>query len=96
MFEVQFFVFGLLRFAKIAKLAKIGTSKVFNLIIFVCFLTQVFYVDYGNTAVVTDKNIRKLLRDFLHLPLQAVECFLNETDVTPGIQDESEVYEIMR
>ncbi|XP_071784345.1 uncharacterized protein [Asterias amurensis] len=37
---------------------------------------QVFYVDYGDTEWVPSSNIRDMQPQFLHLPLQAVECYL--------------------
>lgn len=50
-------------------------------------LVQVFYVDYGNTDIVTEDRTNALLPEFLHLPFQAVECFLFNTyledDLTP-------------
>ncbi|XP_047126179.1 putative uncharacterized protein DDB_G0282133 isoform X1 [Hydra vulgaris] len=42
-------------------------------------VVQVLFVDYGNTAVVMERDTRKLHPEFLHLPFQAVECFLNNT-----------------
>ena len=37
---------------------------------------QVFYVDYGNTETVDERNIRNMEPTFMHLPFQALECFL--------------------
>ncbi|XP_065178536.1 uncharacterized protein LOC135809180 [Sycon ciliatum] len=45
---------------------------------------EVFFVDYGNLAVVSPRDIRALHQEFTHLPFQAVECFLaNIMPVSP-------------
>ncbi|XP_057313217.1 uncharacterized protein LOC130654621 isoform X2 [Hydractinia symbiolongicarpus] len=59
-------------------------------------LTQVFYIDYGNTDVVSEENVRKLLPDFLHLPQQAVECFLNATEFEPLVKEDQLKYDNLR
>ena len=35
-----------------------------------------FFVDYGNVAWISRRNLRKLDMEFVHLPFQAVECYL--------------------
>jgi len=55
---------------------------------------QVCYVDFGNTDVVTEDNIRQLIPDFLHLPFQAVECFLE--GVSMEQDGNADVYEELR
>ena len=42
-----------------------------------------FYVDYGNTELVDERNIRSMEHKFLHVPFQALECFL-PLDPTDG------------
>ncbi|XP_050411820.1 uncharacterized protein LOC126826787 [Patella vulgata] len=42
---------------------------------------KIFFVDFGNTSWINERNIRKLEAQFLHLPLQAVECFLEEVEL---------------
>ncbi|XP_038066428.1 uncharacterized protein LOC119736483 [Patiria miniata] len=37
---------------------------------------QVFYVDYGNSEWVPASDVYDIEQQFLHLPLQAVECYL--------------------
>eukprot|EP00057_Strongylocentrotus_purpuratus_P024429 XP_011678903.1 PREDICTED: uncharacterized protein LOC100892150 isoform X2 [Strongylocentrotus purpuratus] len=37
---------------------------------------QVFYVDYGNCEWLVRSKVRPAMPQFLHLPFQAVECFL--------------------
>ncbi|XP_032232054.2 uncharacterized protein LOC5507515 isoform X2 [Nematostella vectensis] len=39
-------------------------------------LIQVSLVDYGNTAWVPEKFLKRMLPQFLHLPFQAIECLL--------------------
>ena len=41
-------------------------------------MLKVLFVDYGNTGVVKEQDTRKLSPSFLHLPFQAVECFLHD------------------
>ena len=45
---------------------------------------QVFYVDFGNTEWVRDVRVRQLDYRFMHLPFQAVECFLNVNPTRVG------------
>ena len=40
-------------------------------------LLQVFSIDFGDIFVVSSSHIRILKDEFLNLPFQAVECFLN-------------------
>ncbi|KAK6175376.1 hypothetical protein SNE40_013852 [Patella caerulea] len=42
---------------------------------------KIFFVDFGNTSWINERKIRKLEPQFLHLPLQAVECFLEEVEL---------------
>ncbi|KAK3105054.1 hypothetical protein FSP39_016219 [Pinctada imbricata] len=42
---------------------------------------QVFYVDFGNKEWVHEQSLRSLEPQFLHLPFQAIECFL--ADIIP-------------
>ena len=37
---------------------------------------QVYFVDYGNTEWTAERNVKRMLPQFLHIPFQAVECFL--------------------
>ena len=37
---------------------------------------QVFYVDFGNAEWVPEANLAQIQPQFLHLPFQAMECFL--------------------
>ena len=37
---------------------------------------QVFFVDYGNTAWVSEGVIRQMLPQFMHVPFQARQCRL--------------------
>ncbi|XP_033096650.1 uncharacterized protein LOC117100914 isoform X2 [Anneissia japonica] len=42
---------------------------------------EVFFLDYGNSEVVPESSLRPMLPQFLHLPFQAVECFLYNLEV---------------
>ncbi|OWF41971.1 uncharacterized protein LOC110461698 [Mizuhopecten yessoensis] len=42
---------------------------------------QVFYVDFGNKEWVSERDIKSMEPQFLHLPFQAIECFL--VDIEP-------------
>jgi hypothetical protein len=48
---------------------------------------EVFYVDFGNSEEVPESQIRPLLPEFLHLPFQAVECYLAGTTFKSGCQE---------
>jgi hypothetical protein len=37
---------------------------------------KVFFVDYGNTEDLHERMVRPMTARFMHLPFQAVECFL--------------------
>ncbi len=37
---------------------------------------QVFYIDFGNVEWVAERDVNKIEPRFIHLPFQAVECFL--------------------
>jgi hypothetical protein len=37
---------------------------------------QVFFVDFGNTEWLPEDEIADIKPEFLHLPFQAVECFM--------------------
>ncbi|EDO36079.1 predicted protein [Nematostella vectensis] len=39
-------------------------------------VSEVSLVDYGNTAWVPEKCLKRMLPQFLHLPFQAIECLL--------------------
>ncbi|XP_069142431.1 tudor domain-containing protein 1-like [Argopecten irradians] len=43
---------------------------------------QVFYVDFGNKEWVSERDIKPMEPQFLHLPFQAIECFL--VDIEPS------------
>lgn len=43
---------------------------------------QVFFVDYGNSEWTRENNIKRMLPHFLHLPFQALECFLGNVEPT--------------
>lgn len=38
-------------------------------------MLQVYFIDYGNVAWVTDTNIRYIKQEFLAIPCQGVECY---------------------
>ena len=59
-------------------------------------LFQVFYVDYGNTGVLEEKDIRKLTPEFMHLPHQAVECFLYGVTLSKEMLEDPNEYEESR
>ncbi|ESO89878.1 hypothetical protein LOTGIDRAFT_164571 [Lottia gigantea] len=42
---------------------------------------KIFFVDFGNTSWIDERKIRKLDAQFLHLPLQALECFLEDVEL---------------
>ncbi|XP_071961579.1 tudor domain-containing protein 1-like [Antedon mediterranea] len=50
---------------------------------------QVFYLDYGNSEVVPESLVRPMLPQFLHLPFQAVECFLYNVSINDGKTEEA-------
>lgn len=41
---------------------------------------QVFFVDYGNSEWTRDSHVKRILPHFLHLPFQALECFLGNVE----------------
>ncbi|XP_052780968.1 uncharacterized protein LOC128217691 isoform X2 [Mya arenaria] len=43
---------------------------------------KVFYVDFGNTEWLADREVCDIKPEFLHLPFQALECFL--TSIAPA------------
>jgi hypothetical protein len=45
---------------------------------------KVFYVDFGNKEFVADTSIRNIDPQFLHLPFQALECFLVDIEPVGG------------
>lgn len=45
---------------------------------------EVFYVDFGNKEFVSDISIRNIDPQFLHLPFQALECFLVDIEPVGG------------
>lgn len=47
-------------------------------------VVQVFYVDFGNKEFVSDISIRNIDPQFLHLPFQALECFLVDIEPVGG------------
>jgi len=49
---------------------------------------KIFYVDYGNSEIISSKRIRKLPEEFKQLPPQAVESILAYLK-TPPIEDET-------
>ena len=46
------------------------------------FLHQVFFVDYGNSEWTRESHVKRMLPHFLHLPFQALECFLGNVEPT--------------
>ncbi|XP_068758689.1 uncharacterized protein [Montipora capricornis] len=40
----------------------------------------VFFVDYGNSEWTRESNVKRILPHFLHLPFQALECFLGNVE----------------
>ena len=53
-------------------------------------------MDYGNTEVLEEKNIRKLTPEFMHLPHQAVECFLYGITLSKEMLEDPNEYEESR
>ena len=49
---------------------------------------QVSYFDFGNTAIVPAKDIRKLIAPFLILKPQAVEVFLANIELAPDVMND--------
>lgn len=49
------------------------------------FILQVAFVDYGNTAWISEVNVRHLHPKFIHLPIQAVECTLDGLKVNEDV-----------
>ena len=45
----------------------------FNLI---SIFAKVFYVDFGNSEWVDERRVRQMKLTFMHVPFQAVECFM--------------------
>ena len=41
---------------------------------------QVFYLDFGNTEWLSVRDIHEIQPQFLHLPFQAIECFLHNVE----------------
>jgi len=41
---------------------------------------QVFFVDYGNSEWTREGHVKRILPHFLHLPFQALECFLGNVE----------------
>lgn len=41
---------------------------------------QVFFVDYGNSEWTRASHVKRMLPHFLHLPFQALECFLGNVE----------------
>ncbi|XP_074608990.1 uncharacterized protein LOC141863372 isoform X2 [Acropora palmata] len=48
---------------------------------------QVFFVDFGNSEWTREKNVKRMLPHFLHLPFQALECFLGNVEPTRESQE---------
>ena len=46
------------------------------------FVHQVFFVDYGNSEWTRESHVKRMLPHFLHLPFQALECFLGNVEPT--------------
>ncbi|KAH3820077.1 hypothetical protein DPMN_121821 [Dreissena polymorpha] len=44
---------------------------------------KVFYLDFGNTEWLPETELCDILPEFLHLPFQALECFLDNIHPTP-------------
>ncbi|RMX47921.1 hypothetical protein pdam_00024951, partial [Pocillopora damicornis] len=40
----------------------------------------VFFVDYGNSEWTSANHVKRMLPHFLHLPFQALECFLGNVE----------------
>lgn len=52
-----------------------------NLVFLFFFLSfQVFFVDYGNSEWTSANHVKRILPHFLHLPFQALECFLGNVE----------------
>lgn len=41
------------------------------------YVLQVFYVDFGNTEWLPEDELADIKPEYLHLPFQAIECFVN-------------------
>ena len=52
----------------------------------ITFLDQVFFVDYGNSEWTRESHVKRMLPHFLHLPFQALECFLGNVEPTSNHQ----------
>jgi len=57
----------------------------FYFIIF--FFRQVFFVDYGNSEWTRENQVKRIIPHFLHLPFQALECFLGNVEPTRDSQE---------
>lgn len=47
---------------------------------FLLLSCQVFFVDYGNSEWIRESHVKRMLPHFLHLPFQALECFLGNVE----------------
>ena len=47
-----------------------------NIALIYVLFEQVFFVDFGNREWTNERNVRHMQPEFLHLPFQAIECFL--------------------
>lgn len=48
---------------------------------------QVFFVDYGNSEWTRENQVKRIIPHFLHLPFQALECFLGNVEPTRDSQE---------
>lgn len=44
---------------------------------------NVYFVDYGNSELVSSRDVKQIVKDYMKLPLCAVQCSLSEvTDIS--------------
>ena len=58
-----------------------------------CSCPQVFFVDYGNSEWTPENFVKRMLPHFLHLPFQAVECFLGNVVPKEDAKENGQKYE---
>ncbi|XP_064632258.1 uncharacterized protein LOC135490748 [Lineus longissimus] len=46
---------------------------------------EVFYVDFGNSEWISEDRVRLMEPQFLHMPFQAIECFLSNVEPIDGL-----------
>ena len=65
-----------------------------NLYLLIIFLSfQVFFVDYGNSEWTRENHVKRMLPHFLHLPFQALECFLGNVEPVSDGGENSKMFD---